>query len=433
MGGGGRADGRPCRSRRIAWPISARCPGSRSSSPPITARGAIDYDEVAGGFPRVVRVRRATGASTDITARVSQLETNVTIDPEAFTIEVPAGDRSDDARRTPFGRAAGAQDPMTLHHHPGLCQDQPRPADPRHRAPTGITISGRSSRPWRSAIVSRSRRRRGPFAITCDDPLVPTDRANLVWKAASLLQRAGAGRARRAARHRHPLAQAHSRARPGWAAAAPMPRSRCWRLNRLWKLELDLAVAQPHRRRGLGADVPFFLAGGTALGLGPRRRYLSARGTPDGARGDPAAGFRRVHRRGVPLVRRASPADPAGRRQPAPTPPGWPAWASSLRNDLEPPVIQAPPDDRPDPADRCWRPGRSWPPCPGSGSAVFGLFEAADAARRTAAGPGPAGLDGGGHPHAESARISRRPVWRPAPLGRSRAAWNPDLRVARSP
>lgn len=51
----------------------------------------IDYDEVAGGFPRVVRVRRATGASTDITARVSQLETNVTIDPKAFTIEVPAG------------------------------------------------------------------------------------------------------------------------------------------------------------------------------------------------------------------------------------------------------------------------------------------------------------------------------------------------------
>ena len=51
----------------------------------------IDYAEHAGGFPRVVRVRRATGASTDITARVSQLSTNVPIDPRAFTIDVPPG------------------------------------------------------------------------------------------------------------------------------------------------------------------------------------------------------------------------------------------------------------------------------------------------------------------------------------------------------
>ena len=36
--------------------------------------------------------------------------------------------------------------------------------------------------------------RRGPFTVTCDEPDIPTDRRNLVWKAASLLHRVSTGK-----------------------------------------------------------------------------------------------------------------------------------------------------------------------------------------------------------------------------------------------
>ena len=60
----------------------------------------LDFSEHAGGYPRVVRVRRlrqgfgAQGRAgdliTDVTARIGGLEVNVTIDPLAFTLDVPA-------------------------------------------------------------------------------------------------------------------------------------------------------------------------------------------------------------------------------------------------------------------------------------------------------------------------------------------------------
>ncbi len=49
----------------------------------------IAYDEFATGFP--ARVRVAQAPTTDITFQVSQLETNVAIDPAAFALTVPAG------------------------------------------------------------------------------------------------------------------------------------------------------------------------------------------------------------------------------------------------------------------------------------------------------------------------------------------------------
>ena len=36
--------------------------------------------------------------------------------------------------------------------------------------------------------------RRGALAVTCDEPDLPTDQRNLVWKAASLLHRVATGR-----------------------------------------------------------------------------------------------------------------------------------------------------------------------------------------------------------------------------------------------
>lgn len=49
----------------------------------------VDYSEHLSGYPRVVRVRRTGDATTDVTARVGELEVNTTINPLAFTLDVP--------------------------------------------------------------------------------------------------------------------------------------------------------------------------------------------------------------------------------------------------------------------------------------------------------------------------------------------------------
>lgn len=50
----------------------------------------VDYSEYLSGYPRLVRVRRAGDATTDVTARVGELEVNTTINPLAFALEVPS-------------------------------------------------------------------------------------------------------------------------------------------------------------------------------------------------------------------------------------------------------------------------------------------------------------------------------------------------------
>lgn len=50
----------------------------------------VDYSGHAGGYPRVVRVRRAGDGVIDITARIEQLEVNTQINPRAWSVDVPA-------------------------------------------------------------------------------------------------------------------------------------------------------------------------------------------------------------------------------------------------------------------------------------------------------------------------------------------------------
>ena len=222
--------------------------------------------------------------------------------------------------------------------------------------------------------------RRGPLAVTCDEPDIPTDQRNLVWKAASLLHRVATGKQSAPAgiaidlRKRVP-------SEAGLGGGSSNAAMTLLALNKLWKLDLDLASLTRIGAR-LGADVPYFLGGGTALGLG---------------RGDdiyPLADMPPVHvvilRPGFGVatndaytwfdeeLRRAA-------KEPAPrvVPPGWPAWSTTLRNDLEIPVV------RHHPAigrikQSLVDAGAAFAAMSGSGSAVFGLFERADAARRTA-------------------------------------------------
>jgi outer membrane biogenesis lipoprotein LolB len=49
----------------------------------------IEYEDWQGGFPRTVRLVSSGTPAVDMTARLSQLETNVDLDEKAFTVDVP--------------------------------------------------------------------------------------------------------------------------------------------------------------------------------------------------------------------------------------------------------------------------------------------------------------------------------------------------------
>ena len=106
---------------------------------------------------------------------------------------------------------------------------------------------------------------RGPFQIRCDMPGVPTDRTNLVWKAADALWTAagleGAPRDAVITLQKHIPAQAGLGGGSSDAAAALLG------LRKLWKLRVSDEDLHALAAR-LGSDVPFFFMGGTALGLG---------------------------------------------------------------------------------------------------------------------------------------------------------------------
>ena len=221
--------------------------------------------------------------------------------------------------------------------------------------------------------------RRGAIKITCDDVDVPTDRRNLVWKAASMLHRVSTGKSGELGgvaidlRKRIP-------AQAGLGGGSADAAVTLIALNKLWKLNYDLTTLSRLGAR-IGADVPFFLVGGTALGLGrgddiypltdlPTTHVVILRPGFGVSSADAYQWFDQERRRG------RAPA-------PKPTPPGWPAWAAMLRNDLEVPVIKHHPAIgriRQSLLDA----GAAVAAMSGSGSAVFGLFERADAARRTA-------------------------------------------------
>ena len=107
--------------------------------------------------------------------------------------------------------------------------------------------------------------RRGPFQIACSTPRVPTDRTNLVWRAAQRLWDAAGrdGEPRDAIvtlDKRIPM-QAGLGGGSSDAAAALLALRQVWKL-RVADEELFAIAAR------LGSDVPYFFVGGTALGLG---------------------------------------------------------------------------------------------------------------------------------------------------------------------
>lgn len=226
---------------------------------------------------------------------------------------------------------------------------------------------------------------RGPMTIACDTPGVPLDARNLVWKAAALLHRAARRRAGDP-RGVHVRIVKRIPAEAGLGGGSSDAAATLLALTRLWRLDLDLPSLL-RLAAGLGADVPFFLAGGTVLGTG---------------RGDDVSPLAEAPPTEVVLVQPpfgvSTPEayrwfDEDGPRRPGRTPrrlpASWPAWASGARNDLEGPVARRRPAIRRI-IGRLGALGADYAAMSGSGSAVFGLFAdpsaAAGAAAELAAG-----------------------------------------------
>jgi 4-diphosphocytidyl-2-C-methyl-D-erythritol kinase len=103
------------------------------------------------------------------------------------------------------------------------------------------------------------------LSMGCDDPSLPTDEGNLVLRAALALRKAfpppgGLGGARLELRKRIPAGAGLGGGSSDAAGALLL-------LSRLWRLPLEERDLQ-QVAVGLGADVPFFLRGGTARGTG---------------------------------------------------------------------------------------------------------------------------------------------------------------------
>lgn len=214
--------------------------------------------------------------------------------------------------------------------------------------------------------------REGPFAIECDTAGVPLDGTNLVWRAADALwralRRAGAARDAIVRLHKRIPLQAGLGGGSADAAAALIGLARAWRVPLRPNQLTDVAAT-------LGSDVPFFLSGGTALGLGRGDEVYPLADLPRhwvvllipgfGVSTSDAYGWYAAER-GL--------ARGAGGREPQHVPGPWPSRAAQMINDLEAPVARRHPEiDQMKTALR--RAGALAAAMSGSGSTVFGLFQ----------------------------------------------------------
>ena len=111
----------------------------------------------------------------------------------------------------------------------------------------------------------------GPLVIECDDPSVPVDARNLVWRAAALAWEA-AGRRGEPAGVRVVLRK-RIPAQGGLGGGSADAAVALVAFTRLWG-GASSSAARHELARQLGADVPFFLCGGTASATGRGDRLV---------------------------------------------------------------------------------------------------------------------------------------------------------------
>lgn len=218
--------------------------------------------------------------------------------------------------------------------------------------------------------------RPGPFEIKCRMPGVPLDRSNLVWQAAAELWReigrAGEPDGVRLTIDKQIPLQSGLGGGSADAAAALLALARLWGGAPLAFLR-ELAAR-------IGADVPFSLSGGTALGLGRGEEIYPLVDLPPHWVAIVRPPF------GVSTAEAYAWYDEdrvAGVREPRelqllPVP--WPTRAAQMINDLEPPVVRRHPEITTLKAI-LREAGAVAAAMSGSGSAVFGLFRSRAAAK----------------------------------------------------
>jgi 4-diphosphocytidyl-2-C-methyl-D-erythritol kinase len=230
--------------------------------------------------------------------------------------------------------------------------------------------------------------RPGPFELTCSDAGVPVDGRNLVTRAArevwSALGRAGEPRGVGIHLVKHIPMQAGLGGGSSDAASALAALARIWQPH---GPRVDLAAIAAR----LGSDVPFFLVGGTALGLsrGDELYPLADLQGFSVVLAQPAFGVATADAyRWFDEDRRAgTEARGDGGRALA----AWPGLRLPLANDLEGPVVRRRPEIGA--ARRVLEDaGAVAAAMTGSGSAVFGLFATEAASRRGARAAAEAGL-----------------------------------------
>jgi 4-diphosphocytidyl-2-C-methyl-D-erythritol kinase len=220
--------------------------------------------------------------------------------------------------------------------------------------------------------------RPGPFDLKCRTPGVPLDDTNLVWRAAGALWKAlgCAGEPRDTVVTIEKVIPMQAGLGGGSADAA----AALLALGRLWggaPLTLLREVAS-----GIGADVAFFLSGGTALGLGrgeeiyplvdlPAHWIVVVRPQFGVSTAEAYAWYDDDRTAGVKETREL---------QILPVP--WPTRAAQMINDLEPPVVRRHPEISTIKAS-LREAGAVAAAMSGSGSAVFGLFRTRAAAARS--------------------------------------------------
>jgi 4-diphosphocytidyl-2-C-methyl-D-erythritol kinase len=218
----------------------------------------------------------------------------------------------------------------------------------------------------------------GAFALRCRTPGVPLDASNLVWRAAASLWKAlgREGEPRDAVVALEKAIPMESGLGGGSADAA----AALVGLGRLWggvPVTLLRDVAS-----GIGADVAFFLSGGTALGLGrgeeiyplvdlPPHWVVVVRPPFGVSTAEAYSWYDEDRTAGLKETREL---------QILPVP--WPSRAAQMVNDLEPPVVRRHPEISALKA-ALKEAGALAAAMSGSGSAVFGLFRSRSAAAKS--------------------------------------------------
>jgi len=214
--------------------------------------------------------------------------------------------------------------------------------------------------------------REGPFALECDVAGVPIDGTNLVWRAAEALWRS----IRRTGTPTNAVVRLTKRIplQAGLGGGSSDAAATLVGLVRLWKLPLRPAQLTDVAAT-IGSDVPFFLSGGTALGLGRGEEIYPLADLPrhwivlliPGFGVSSADAYRWYD--GEREV-----AGGASRREPQYVPGPWPSRAAQMVNDLEAAIARHHPEiDQMRAALR--RAGALAAAMTGSGSTVFGLFQ----------------------------------------------------------